>query len=118
MEKPKQSIVPEAEGTVTFSSGNVFADLELPNPEERLAKSKLASTICEIVNSRGLTQKEAAEVMGIDQPKVSKIMRGRLSDFSAEWLLARILRLGLDVQISIDTKSAPKGTGTITVANL
>jgi len=114
----KQPVDYVDESTVTFSSGNIFADLELPNADERLAKAKLASTISEIVQARGLTQKKAAEMMGIDQPKVSKIMRGRLQDFSAEWLLSRILRLGLDINISIDTKSEPKTTGTIRVANL
>jgi predicted XRE-type DNA-binding protein len=64
---------------VEESSGNVFADLDLPHPQERLAKAKLASAIQDVIEHRGLTQVQAAEIMGIDQPKVSKIMRGRIS---------------------------------------
>ncbi|MGH7248147.1 MAG: helix-turn-helix domain-containing protein, partial [Pseudomonadota bacterium] len=56
---------------VTRGSGNVFADLGLPNPEERLAKAELALAISRAIKERGLTQREAAALMGIDQPKVS-----------------------------------------------
>lgn len=90
-----------AEGTVFFGSGNVFADMGLPNPEERLAKAMIASKIHEVMRERKLSQKRAADLMEIDQPKVSKIIRGRLSEFSMEWLLTRLLRLGLDVNIVI-----------------
>jgi predicted XRE-type DNA-binding protein len=55
------------------SSGNVFADLGLPNPEERLAKSRLASMIYDIIEERELTQVEAAKILGISQPKVSAL---------------------------------------------
>lgn len=55
---------------VTRGSGNVFADLGLPNPEERLAKAELALAISRAIKERGLTQREAATLMGIDQPKV------------------------------------------------
>lgn len=104
---------------VTKSSGNVFADLDLPNPDERLAKSKIASTIQDVVESRGLTQKKAAELMGIDQPKVSKILHGRLAEFSTEWLLTRLLGLGLDVDIVVHTKSSnPDRRGAIKVASV
>ena len=100
-----------------YGSGNVFADLGLPNPEELLAKAKIASTIHEVMKSRGLTQKQAAELMGIDQPRVSKIIRGRLSEFSTEWLLARLLHMGLDVDIVIHTAATPhKREGAISVA--
>lgn len=104
---------------VTKSSGNVFADLNLPNPDERLAKTKIASTIQDVVESRGLTQKRAAELMGIDQPKVSKILHGRLAEFSTEWLLTRLLGLGLDVDIVVHTKSSnPDRRGAIKVASV
>lgn len=105
-----------AEGTVFHGSGNVFADLGLANPEELLAKAKLASTIHDIIQARGLTQQKAAEIMGIDQPKVSKIIRGRLSEFSTEWLLSRVLHMGLDVDIVIHTKPLLTREGAITVA--
>ena len=66
------------EPQVFYGSGNVFADLGLPDADEMLAKAGLASAILDVIEQRGLTQAEAAEKMGIDQPKVSKIVRGRL----------------------------------------
>jgi predicted XRE-type DNA-binding protein len=83
------------------SSGNVFADLGLPNPEEMLAKAELAIKIAEILRRRRLTQVQAAEVLGVDQPKVSALIRGRLSGFSIERLLRFLLLLGTDVSITI-----------------
>ncbi len=65
---------------VTPSSGNVFADIGVPEPEEELAKAQLASRIREIVRGSRLTQVAAAAVMGIDQPKVSALLNGRLID--------------------------------------
>ncbi len=83
------------------SSGNVFADLGLPNPEEMLAKAELAIKIAEILRQRRLTQVQAAEVLGVDQPKISALIRGRLSGFSIERLLRFLLLLGTDVSITI-----------------
>jgi len=115
MDKESQ-LMDSLEGTVFVGSGNVFADIGLPNPEELLAKAKIASTIYEVIETRGLTQAEAAELMGIDQPRVSKIIRGRLSEFSTEWLLTRLLHLGLNVDIVIHAKdSSPKREGELTV---
>lgn len=102
---------------VTDGSGNVFADLGLSNPRERLAKAQLAATINDIICERGLFQKEAAEVMGIDQPKVSKIVRGKLSEFSTEWLLARLLHIGQDVDIIVHREPS-SGEGVINVARV
>jgi predicted XRE-type DNA-binding protein len=79
---------------VTRGSGNVFADLGLPNPEERLAKAQLASLIDDVIRERGLTQQEAAMLMGIDQPKVSHVLRGRLSGFSTQRLIDFLTALG------------------------
>src|SRR6266852_2853651 len=71
---------------VTRSSGNVFADLGLPEPEERLAKAQLAIEIGRILAQRKLTQQAAARLMGIDQPKDSHLLHGRLAGFSTERL--------------------------------
>lgn len=92
--------------TVTRGSGNVFADLGLPNPEERLAKAELALAISRAIKERGLTQREAAQLMGIDQPKVSHVLRGRLTDFSTERLMSFLTGLGRDVEIVV--RPAPK----------
>ncbi len=65
----------------TVGSGNVFADLGLPNPEERQLKVKIASLIYDVIEERGWTQKHSAEVLGITQPDVSKLTRGILKTF-------------------------------------
>ena len=98
------------------SSGNVFADLGLPDSAELLSKAKLASAIQDAIETRGLTQVEAAKIMRIDQPKVSKIIRGHLSEFSTERLLSFLIHLGLDVDIVIHKNSQAQREGTIHVA--
>jgi predicted XRE-type DNA-binding protein len=84
---------------ITESSGNVFADLGLPNPDELLAKSELARRIGEIVAERGLSQSRAAREIGIDQPTLSRIVRGRLAGFSLERLAGYLNRLDEVVEI-------------------
>ncbi len=86
---------------ITKSSGNVFADLRLPAPEERLLKARLASQLARIIARRKLTQGAAAGLMGIDQPKVSHLLHGRLGGFSAERLLAWLTQLGHDVDVIV-----------------
>ncbi|MGN6627726.1 MAG: helix-turn-helix domain-containing protein [Tepidisphaeraceae bacterium] len=86
---------------VHSSSGNVFADIGLPNADEHLAKARLARTICDLINEAGLTQKEAAKRLGIDQPKVSSLVRGKLRDFSTERLMRFVTALDHDVIITI-----------------
>lgn len=86
---------------VEASSGNVFADLGLPDPDESLAKAELARRICAILTERGLTQETAAAVLGVDQPKVSALLRGKLSGFSTDRLFRFLNALGQDVEIVI-----------------
>ena len=88
---------------ITRSSGNVFADLGLPAPEERLAKAKLAAEVARVIAARGLTQRAAARLMGIDQPKVSHLLHGRLAGFSTDRLLTWLTALGRDVEIIVRT---------------
>jgi predicted XRE-type DNA-binding protein len=83
------------------SSGNVFADLQIANAEDMLVKAELAQKIGGILRRRRLTQVQAAAVLGIDQPKVSALLCGRLSRFSIEKLLHFLLLLGRDVAITI-----------------
>lgn len=92
------------ETKVQISTGNVFADLGLPNPEERLVKTELAHKISKIITSRQLTQVEAAKLLGIDQPKVSALVRGKLSGFSIDRLIEYLNALGNDVEISVKQK--------------
>ena len=89
-------------------SGNVFADLGLPNPEERLTKADLAMQITAAIRTRRLTQAKAATLFGIDQPKISRLLRGQLSGFSTEWLIQFLTLLGQDVVIVV--KQAAPGT--------
>jgi predicted XRE-type DNA-binding protein len=87
-------------------SGNVFADIGIPNPEESLAKADVAREIIRIISERKLTQVEAAELLGIGQPRVSELKRGRLSVFSLEKLIEFAKALGNEVEILV--KSAPE----------
>ncbi len=93
--------------TFTESSGNVFADLGLADAGTRLAKAELARSITVIIQERGLTQREAAQILEIDQPKVSAITRGRLGDFSLERLLVLVNRLGMDIDIAMSPNLEP-----------
>ena len=86
---------------VTESSGNIFADLGLPDADHLLAKADLAIEISSIIEDRGLTQAEAAGIMGVDQPKVSALVRGRLDGFSMERLYRFLNALGRDVEIVV-----------------
>jgi predicted XRE-type DNA-binding protein len=89
---------------VMMSSGNVFADIGLPDAEERLAKAQLAHKISEIIQKRHLSQAEAARILGTEQPKISAIMNGKLSGFSLERLIYFLNVLGSDVQIIVKPK--------------
>ena len=86
---------------VTAGSGNVFADLGVAEPEEELAKAKLAVHIRAAIGRRTLTQARAAALMGLDQPKVSALMNGRLTGFSSDRLLRCLTALGQDVDIVV-----------------
>ena len=92
------------ENHVEVSRGNVFADLGLSNPEERLLKAELVRKISEIITNLNLTQVQVAEILGIDQPKVSLLIRGRLSGFSTDRLMNYLNKLGSDVEITVKPK--------------
>jgi predicted XRE-type DNA-binding protein len=103
---------------VYHGSDNVFADMGLPNPEERLAKAQLSIKIHEIIKKRHLTQAQAAELLGIDQPKVSALIRGRLSGFSMERLFHFLNALGRDVQIVVKAKPRSRQQAHLSVATV
>lgn len=100
----------------TPSSGNVFADLNLPDADDLLAKAELAAKIIAEVQRRRLTQAQAAEILGIDQPKVSALKQGRLSGFSIERLMRLLVRLGRDVEITVKRRSVPGSAAKLRVA--
>lgn len=89
---------------ITPSSGNVFADLGFANPEEELAKSQLVSAVAEVIRERRLAQTKVAELIGVDQPTVSKLLRGRTEGFTCDRLMRLLNQLGQDVEISVTPK--------------
>jgi predicted XRE-type DNA-binding protein len=86
---------------VEEGSGNVFADLDLPHPEQELLKARLTLQIYKIIKARGLTQAEAGEILGIKQPHVSTLMRNRAGVFSVERLMEFLTELGQDIEITV-----------------
>lgn len=105
------------EPVIAYGSGNVFADLGFPDPEEHLAKVKLVRAISLIMKSRGLTQTEAGELIGLDQPKVSKLLRGHYRGYSSDRLQHFLNLLGQDVVITIQpVPIGEKRAGQISVA--
>jgi len=98
------------------SSGNVFADLEMPNAEELLAKAELAHKIAMVISERRLTQVEAAKLLGVDQPKISALLRGRLAGFSLERLMRYLLLLGQDIKITVQACPRSRSRARVKVA--
>jgi predicted XRE-type DNA-binding protein len=101
---------------VTSSSGNVFADLGLPNPEERLAKAELARQINNIIKERKLTQTAAAALLDIDQPKISALSTGKLTGFSLDRLFRFLNSLDQNITIKVTPRARSKKHAEITVS--
>lgn len=87
---------------VTKSSGNIFADIGLVNPEEMLVKAQIVHKIEQEIKKRNLTQAEAAKLMDIPQPRVSKIVNGMFHDISESKLMHCLNKLGYNVRIQIE----------------
>jgi predicted XRE-type DNA-binding protein len=96
------------------STGNVFADLGLPNAGEHLVKAGLVVRIERIIRQRKLTQAVAAELMGVDQPKVSAMLAGQFRGYSVERLMRFLVALGHDVEIVV--KPRKRGSADLRVA--
>ena len=114
MEKRRQKTSIE-DAEFTRGSGNVYTDFGYPDPEDANIKADLAILITSIIKEKGLTQQEAAEMMRIDQPKVSKIMRGILSEFSIERLMHFLKPLGFDIELKITPHNSIETSPTIHV---
>jgi predicted XRE-type DNA-binding protein len=94
---------------ITRSSGNVFADLDLPNPEELQLKARLTHLITRIIKQRGWTQSQAAKALGIKQPDISELSRGeRLEHYSVERLMHFLSRLEQKVTITVSSPELPR----------
>lgn len=102
---------------VAFEHGsdNVFADLGFAEPDVELAKAEISRQIAHEMKARGLTQARAAALLGIDQPRVSLIVRGRTEDFSLERLLELLRRFDYSVDIRL-SKATRTGSGTLRVS--
>jgi predicted XRE-type DNA-binding protein len=101
---------------VTPSSGNVFADMGFDNPEEMLLKAELVRQISAAIKEKGWNQYQAAAALGIDQPKVSELVRGRFSGYSIERLFKYLNALDRDLEIIVKPSSGKKHRVKVTVA--
>ena len=97
------------------SSGNVFADIGFANDQEMLVKANLALKISEIITQRRLTQMEAALVLGMPQPKLSKLLRGQFHGVSETKMLECLNKLGRDIQIVVRKANREKRIGRTSV---
>jgi predicted XRE-type DNA-binding protein len=86
----------------TIGSDNVFADLGLPDADNRLLRSRLVAKIDEVIEKRSLTQADAGRIMGIPQPKVSELRNGRTNDYSVERLYRLLNNLGVGVSVVLE----------------
>ena len=96
-------------------SANIFEDLGLPDAAEMQVKATLAAKIGEILKHRHLTQFQAAEILGMPQPKLSNMLRGQFRGISEAKMLECMNRLGRDVQIVVRKTSRSKTTGRTSV---
>jgi len=103
---------------VEQSTGNVFADLGREDANEALVKARLAQRLAALIEKRGLTQAEAAQLLRIDQPKVSKLLRGQLREFSTDRVLRFLNALGQDVEIVVRDKPSSRRHATLSVVSL
>ena len=94
---------------VSGGGQTVFEDIGIAMTAPGLLKADLAAAISRAIQARGLTQESAAALLGIDQPKVSKLLRGRLKDFSIERLVGLVLAIGLDIDFAIRKGDEPTG---------
>jgi predicted XRE-type DNA-binding protein len=110
--KPKKKVDPES---ISRGTGNVFADLGYADAEERQTKLRLAHAINTILEKRYLVQAEVAQVLGVNQPKVSALTRYKLDGFSVERLMLFLTLLDRDVEIVIKKKASARKPARISV---
>ncbi|HEY4838007.1 MAG TPA: helix-turn-helix transcriptional regulator [Candidatus Acidoferrales bacterium] len=103
---------------VTRSSGNVFADLGVPNADQELLKARLTLQIYNIIKDRGFTQIEAGKILGIPQPHVSALVRNRSGNFSVGRLIDFLTALGQDVEITVTPTRRDRGQMSVVVAEM
>lgn len=102
---------------VQKGSGNVYADLGYPDSEDMMLKAQLVTKIADIIRQRGLTQESAAKLLGLTQPKISKLLKGQFRGISERRLLRCLTQLGRDVEIFVKpTTSTREGRLTVHLA--
>lgn len=100
------------EEKVRVGSANVFADLGFENPEDEALRAELVFQLAQEIKARDLTQAEAAKLLGIDQPSISRLMRGQVERFSLERILRFLVSTGHDIRIILpSTRKAKRGRG-------
>ena len=99
----------------TVSSDNIFADAGLPNPEECLARVQLLKYIIAEIKRRGLSQRQAANLLGVSQPHISLLLQARVSNFPLEHLLQMVMRLGMDIAILCQPTTSEQGHVTLSL---
>jgi predicted XRE-type DNA-binding protein len=100
---------------VEKSSGNIYADLGYADSDDMLVKAQIVAKIAEIIEQRRLTQEQAAEILGLTQPKISRLLRGQFRGVSERRLLRCLTKLGRDVQIVVRPAPRRRAQGRLTV---
>lgn len=100
---------------ITEGSANVFEDLGLPDAEDDLAKADVVMLIYDAIKERGLSQRQAAKILGLDQANISRLMNGRLSGFSLDRLFRFLNALDMDVEVTVRKKPDRQGRGVLLV---
>jgi predicted XRE-type DNA-binding protein len=100
---------------IEISNGNVYADIGVENPNEMLVKAQLAASIQKILETRSLTQTQAAEILGLPQPKLSRMLHGHFRGISEAKMMDCITRLGRDIRIVIGSEHRTGQTGRIEI---
>lgn len=101
----------ESDSTIRRGSGNVFADLDRPDPDSHLLKAQLVNRMHEIMRDRKLTQTQAADTVGMSQPDISRLLKGQFRDVSVERIMRMLTRLGCEIDIVV----TPEGSQAPTV---
>jgi len=103
------------EESLEESSGNIFADLDIPNPDEYLTKAKLASHLSQLIQQRNLTTNEATKLLALNECQFDNLITGKLDDFSLEHLFQLLNALDQDIEIIVHPKKSPENQASIKV---
>jgi predicted XRE-type DNA-binding protein len=111
----KTQVITRQRIPVEKGSGNVYADLGFPDSADMLVKAQLVTKIAEIIRQRRLTQAQAAKLLRLTQPKISRLLRGEFRGISERRLLQCLTQLGRDVQIVVKHTSQQRAQGRLTI---